>query len=334
MWEYMKQLAKEDKTILITTQSCEEARWADKVGFMRNGHLLIEGNPKELLRTYKEKVLETLYRRVYISNLQYIRPTASIEENPLIKLEPLNVTSSEGFIYTGEEESSTESLTKRFSNQLIVQSVRLRNLQRHCLSLKRLCVLLTHNFLLAIRNYDWLILFLIVPSLFLVVYCYTIGTTPTSLNLAIVNYEASTKQCLSNYKYFLSCQLLDLIDSNIIVQRTFVDEEEASRAAHNLEVSAVLVIHKRFSTYINKALAEIVLGRDDAVLEQPPIVLSLDTTSRIVANTIEHTIKHAFESYIERATRGTKVEGTLLGYPLKVSTVEFFWADTFKRKSI
>ncbi|KAF2903929.1 hypothetical protein ILUMI_02244 [Ignelater luminosus] len=329
MWEHMKDLAKEDKTILVTTQSCEEAKLADKIGFMRNGHLLIDGNPKELLKTHNERQLESLYRKVYSLEGMALRPTSSLQENPLIKLEPLNVTSSEGFIYTGGEGSSTDSSIsksrRRVSSVGAPQTVvkrsakSTRNWCRCCPSLKRLCVLVIRDFVRMIKNYFSLILFLLVPAFFLMIFCVTIGTTPSSLLVGIVNYESNEEDCLISHDYFLSCQVLDLIDPGIIIQVEYPTEEEAWKAATNLEVKAILVIKREFTPYINRILSQIILGKDDATIEEVPMKLSLDLTSRIVANTIESTIKHGIEVYLRKATKGTQVEDAGSGYPLQVS---------------
>ena len=43
-------------TIIITTHYIEEARKADRVGLMRNGRILAEDSPDNLLRTYNQTV--------------------------------------------------------------------------------------------------------------------------------------------------------------------------------------------------------------------------------------------------------------------------------------
>lgn len=49
-WEYFRALAKEGKTVIITTHIMEEAEQCDLVGFMRNGRMLAESTPTELKR--------------------------------------------------------------------------------------------------------------------------------------------------------------------------------------------------------------------------------------------------------------------------------------------
>jgi ABC-2 type transport system ATP-binding protein len=49
-WGYFRDLAREGKTVLITTHIMEEAERCDLVGFMRSGRMLAESSPDELKR--------------------------------------------------------------------------------------------------------------------------------------------------------------------------------------------------------------------------------------------------------------------------------------------
>lgn len=49
-WGYFRALAREGKTVVITTHIMEEAERCDMVGFMRNGRMLAESSPDELKR--------------------------------------------------------------------------------------------------------------------------------------------------------------------------------------------------------------------------------------------------------------------------------------------
>lgn len=61
VWEYLRLLARNGVTIIVTTHYIEESKGADRVGLMRNGHILDEGKPGELMRRYGLDNLEDVF---------------------------------------------------------------------------------------------------------------------------------------------------------------------------------------------------------------------------------------------------------------------------------
>lgn len=65
IWKYMVHLCdNEARTIVITTHYIEEARAADVVAFLRDGHLLAEANPEDLMREFRLPTLETVFLKL------------------------------------------------------------------------------------------------------------------------------------------------------------------------------------------------------------------------------------------------------------------------------
>ncbi|KAG8305855.1 hypothetical protein J6590_060211 [Homalodisca vitripennis] len=62
LWEYFVEITvQENKTIIITTHYIEEARQSHKIGLMRNGKLLAEASPQQLLADHKCESLEDVF---------------------------------------------------------------------------------------------------------------------------------------------------------------------------------------------------------------------------------------------------------------------------------
>ena len=60
-WEYFKSLKENGITILITTHYMDEARHCDRIGFMKSGRLIAEGEPSEILEISGTDSLEDAF---------------------------------------------------------------------------------------------------------------------------------------------------------------------------------------------------------------------------------------------------------------------------------
>lgn len=66
MWQYLRKLvAQKDSTIILTTHYLEESRRADIIGFMKNGRILCEGEPNEVMHYYGAKNIEDAFATMY-----------------------------------------------------------------------------------------------------------------------------------------------------------------------------------------------------------------------------------------------------------------------------
>jgi len=61
IWDYLCDRCNEGLTILFVTQYVEEATHANRIGFMRNGKLLVEDKPSVLMEKYNEQRLEKIF---------------------------------------------------------------------------------------------------------------------------------------------------------------------------------------------------------------------------------------------------------------------------------
>ena len=65
IWEHLVQLSTERGcTILVTTHYIEEARRASKIGFMRKGRIICEGQPLQLLKEHRATSLEQVFLHI------------------------------------------------------------------------------------------------------------------------------------------------------------------------------------------------------------------------------------------------------------------------------
>ena len=307
----------------MTTQNLAEADMADRLGIMRNGYVLIEGNPRDLVRTYKEKNLESLYTQMYLFRIRKnsLTEKKSIEENPLIKVQKLNMTGSEGFIVSTDDQIP-EVPTVNTSEKVHFSCYYAKRLWKILPKFKRLKMLMYRDLLRSIRNLIWLLLLLNVPILLIILMSYTVGEIPCNLNVAVVNFEASEDDCKADPEEFISCEILALINKHVVRQMHYERYEDAEEQAFKLKVSAILIVGEKFTNQILRTMASIDLQSTDVGNpDTSQLILRLDMTSRIIANAIEGAVKTAVEEYLRRVTMGTKIQNATIGYPMKVSYI-------------
>ena len=65
IWEHLRKISEDGITVILTTHYIDEASKADRVGLMRNGKLLAESSPKELMDEYQKESLEEVFLALF-----------------------------------------------------------------------------------------------------------------------------------------------------------------------------------------------------------------------------------------------------------------------------
>lgn len=294
------------------------------MGILRSGYLLMEGSPSELMSQYEEKSLESLYTNIYSLKIRKdptIHEKKSIHEHPRVRLERLPETKSEGFIYIEDESDNKPSINSRelLKGRRKIKCTYLKRFLKILPNCKRVGRVLLRDILVTGRSYIWLLTIFLVPLLLVAIFNCTVGQQPTNLDVGVVNLEASESECQKNANKYISCQVLEQIDTHVINIIYYKNYEKAEDDAFKLKVSAILIVGEKFSNQLLRTMANIALNSVEA--ENPDtaqLILRLDMTSRILANTIEHEIKRAVEKYLEMATSDTKIQNATIGYPMRV----------------
>jgi len=63
-WEYFETLGKKGITVVITTHYMDEATHCQKVGLLRQGRLIAEGKPDELMKKHGKRSLEDVFLEI------------------------------------------------------------------------------------------------------------------------------------------------------------------------------------------------------------------------------------------------------------------------------
>nr|CAI5851258.1 unnamed protein product [Callosobruchus analis] len=175
IWNYMVHEVKEQKTsIIITTHYIEEAKQAHTIGLMRDGKLLAEDSPSQLLSTYGCANLEDVFLKLARQQkeskqdeLKTVPPTGKEAKRAAKEKEGLQIT-----------EEQKRGCCQNFYYDL-----------KHFSSCARLRALLFRNLLRVVRNLLVLLLVFALPVVQVVLFCLCIGHEPRDLTVAIANDE-------------------------------------------------------------------------------------------------------------------------------------------------
>jgi ABC-2 type transport system ATP-binding protein len=71
VWEFIKELKQQRKTVILTTHYMEEAEFlCDRVGIIDHGRIIVLDSPKELMEKYHAKNLEDVFIRITGKNIR------------------------------------------------------------------------------------------------------------------------------------------------------------------------------------------------------------------------------------------------------------------------
>jgi len=203
IWNYLVDIAAQGCSIIITTHYIEEARQAHLVGFMRDGRILDEGNPEELMERYKQASLEDTFlhlcRKQDTSALDTIveakRAAAPlpiprkliINKAPSGDLSvPLISVAAQGDAQFNELQGGEPGCCGSFGPRR-----------------SKITGTLWKNFKRLVRNYPFLLFQFLLPSIQVSLFCLAIGKPPTNINLGVVQQD-TTGEWGQNYVKYLN----------------------------------------------------------------------------------------------------------------------------------
>ncbi|XP_050542641.1 ABC transporter G family member 23-like isoform X2 [Daktulosphaira vitifoliae] len=187
IWCHFETMVREqDKTIIITTHYIEEAYQANRVGLMRNGILIEEASPREIITKYNADSLEAAFLNLCCNQ------DAKKENNQIVSYKPT------------KQQNKKKNLTK----------------SENIPSLTRIRALLTKNSRVCLRDYMLLFNLLIMPMFQTLNLCFCIGMDFKNMPVAYKNDEATLADCKNlncilneTSNEMLSCNVLNYLSS-------------------------------------------------------------------------------------------------------------------------
>lgn len=122
IWDFMLHATRTSKlSIIITTHYIEEARQADRCGLMRNGILLAEESPRNIMERYQCETLEDAFLKLCVK-----RGTSEDAEESLQLMDDLVQNQSDN--NNNNDETSNDFPKRRIFNKRTMKALMYKNL--------------------------------------------------------------------------------------------------------------------------------------------------------------------------------------------------------------
>ncbi|XP_071335960.1 ABC transporter G family member 23 isoform X1 [Trachinotus anak] len=283
IWQHLVEIVKTGKvSVIITTHYIEEARQANVVGLMRNGHLLAEGPPDAVMKQHSATTLEHAFLQLCETSDQIGSKRGSSPQGaPLESSQSFESGRDESRPILGIGPGAAEDVPK-YSADWKVRA-------RHMLPKWRNIAALMIKTLVRMKRMPGSLCFqFLLPVIQISLICLCVGGDPKGIQVAVVNNETAP----SAY----SQSLLSFLD-NSSVHQVPLSHTDAFDGIYNGEYWGVIGFGKNFTSYLTKRMLQRQVSRE--VVDGGSVHVWLDLTNRQIALMLQKKLHEAFQAFVE-----------------------------------
>ncbi|XP_076173781.1 ABC transporter G family member 20 [Ptiloglossa arizonensis] len=313
IWNHLMKITREEGvTVIITTHYIEEAKNADKIGLMRNGKLLAEASPSEILEKYQTESLEEAFLR--LSEMEVQHRSQSVNQTPVSVTEINNILTLDS-IYTGYPKNLSQPWQS--------------NSKRRCHAL------FAKNALQFLRHPGGVSFSIILPILQMMFFFNSTGLDPKNLALSIVNEEAGNcnyGRNQGNVTYDeneftcrfmdLSCRLINGIDNSSLTKIYYDNYEQAVENIVKEKSIGVMHFKSNFSDATQEKL-ENYLSMTEENLIASQIDVTLHTPDRQISLFVQKKLYDNFFDKYKEVLKECRISSKLANSPIKLEDPVF-----------
>ncbi|XP_059481223.1 ABC transporter G family member 20-like [Neocloeon triangulifer] len=292
IWEYLVEITqKENKAVIITTHYIEEARQANRIGLMREGTLLAEDAPENLIRKHNCETLEDVF--LMLSRRQEELKALGIEQHKPAITQSQDAKHNVHLPVVEIQEHIQEEMLK---------SKKMRKLKPTILGALQSQLMMTA--LRYYRNPGSLYFLIMFPILQLLIFVYAVGHEPRSLHLAVVNEELSLDNVTKCFELAepgcdppnLSCRFLNEINPEHIIPKFYDTWNDSLEAVRTGKVWGAMHIGSNFTEAL-KERREVWQEVSDELIEDSEIAVSLDMSELPVAQFLSKELLASYKRF-------------------------------------
>lgn len=324
IWEYLAGLARAGTTVIITTHYIDETKQAHKIGLLRDGQLLAEDSPEEILRKYNCDTLEEAFLKMALRQHETPRRRSTLTSSPDVvpennmindirydSREDFNVVTCSTDVLTSKEKPERLNDTRKGR----YKAVFIKSIQQFA------------------RHPGGLIFSVLFPIIQVVAFFMAVGHDPIGLHVAVVNDEAtyfnvSFDTCRNGNittvrqredetceQYMLSCWFLQEMESRKLYPTQYNTVEEAKHAVAKHHLYGGLHFPNNFSDALSLRVAE---GRvDNETVDESTISVWVDMTDYQLSYFIKMQMHKAYEKFAKRSMMACGKNEDLVQMPVR-----------------
>ncbi|XP_061084690.1 ABC transporter G family member 20 [Conger conger] len=283
IWQHLVEIVRGGQvSVIITTHYIEEARQANVVGLMRNGHLLAEAPPDALMKQHGAATLECAFLQLCESSDQTLSKNSCSPDDHQkdgSQSSESRLDESQPILNLG---SGLDAEEPKFTADW---KVRARHVLPKC---RNIAALMIKTMVRMKRMPGFLCFQFLLPAIQISLMCLCIGGDPRAIPVAVVNNETSQSS--------LSRSLLSFLD-NTSVHQVPMSHAEAFAGIRGGEYWGILGFGKNFSSYLRRRVLQTKVPVE--IVEGGSVHLWQDFTNRQIALMLQKKLEEAFQSFVK-----------------------------------
>ncbi|XP_058467891.1 ABC transporter G family member 20 [Malaya genurostris] len=336
IWQYLVDTTSTSKlAVIITTHYIEEARQASCIGLMRNGILLAEDSPSNILERFSCTNLEDAFLMLCKKHGPSEEADATTHQSlTMHSLKSIETIEDGSGLKTTFPTLPSPSDEKRKINRVLYEenekpiTKTIKNLMSFTTK-RRMNALLSKNYLQMIRQPAGMVFLFLFPIFQLVSFYVAIGGDPKELRLGIVNDEVNNiQECFNqsltitsyhnDYEcdlYKTSCRFLDHLNRTVAIQEYYNDFNSAFEAAKKGKVWGFIYFNENFTESLQDVRDNVREANPDSFLSSE-IKVYLDKSDQQVTFYLEKKILETYKQFAETLMSECNLPKQLANIPM------------------
>ncbi|KAL7012131.1 hypothetical protein ACKWTF_014646 [Chironomus riparius] len=220
IWNFLRESRDKFKiTVVITTHYIDEAKNSDRCGFMRNGRIIAQNSPTNILTELECETLDEAFYKLSLKDEKNERLLTAVDDNTNIRSEYLE---NDVKIYDRSRTRALKAILKKEFHRIKRQPIEI-------------------------------FFILLIPSLGINLSAMALGTIRSDIQIGIVNHETNAFEDCTTFpinctNLFISCTFIQ--DLNEKIQKNIYNSFDAAfQDFTNGTLSGIIVIPENFSEY-------------------------------------------------------------------------------------